>query len=63
LKEYLLETIKYLKRKRVDYADIRLVSMTRESIDVKNGVVEGLSSHEDKGFGIRVISNGGWGFA
>jgi TldD protein len=46
-----------------EYADIRYVENKYESIEVKNGHVEALSSGGDKGFGIRVIVNGAWGFA
>jgi TldD protein len=45
------------------YADIRIVNRQNESLQVKNGKVEGLSSAEDEGFGIRVIADGAWGFA
>ncbi len=45
------------------YGDIRIVKSRNESIEVKNGKVEGLSSETDEGFGIRVIADGAWGFA
>jgi len=45
------------------YGDIRIVESRSESIEVKNGKVEGLSSESDYGFGIRVIADGAWGFA
>ena len=45
------------------YADIRVVHAKEENISVKNGVVEGLSTNETLGFGIRVLVNGAWGFA
>ena len=46
-----------------EYGDIRIVRGMSESIEVKNGRVEGLSSTTDEGFGIRVIADGAWGFA
>jgi TldD protein len=56
-------TIKYLKKKRVDYGDIRFQKKVVESIMVKNRNVETISKTEDQGFGIRVIVDGAWGFA
>ncbi len=45
------------------YADIRIVHLLTERIDIKNGVVEGISQDESQGFGVRVIVEGAWGFA
>jgi TldD protein len=63
LKDRIKEIIDYLKKKKVDYADIRHQKTGLEDIKVKNGNVEALSRNEDQGFGIRVIQNGAWGFA
>jgi len=45
------------------YADVRLVSQRGESVTVKNGAVEALSSSTEEGIGVRVIAAGAWGFA
>lgn len=45
------------------YADIRVVSSKTQSIGVKNSEVERLTSSEDRGFGVRVLFGGAWGFA
>lgn len=45
------------------YGDIRIVRRKSESVQVKNGKVESLTSEEEEGFGIRVIADGAWGFA
>ena len=45
------------------YADGRIVRRRNESIETKNGKVEALSSDSDRGFGVRVIVDGAWGFA
>src|SRR4051812_1434760 len=45
------------------YADVRVVHRRDESIHVKSGRVEGVASGESDGFGVRVIVDGGWGFA
>ncbi|MCK4224105.1 MAG: TldD/PmbA family protein [candidate division Zixibacteria bacterium] len=63
MKDRIKEIIGYLKKKKVDYADIRLQRSGIEDIKVKNGTVEALSRNEDQGFGIRVIADGAWGFA
>lgn len=45
------------------YVDVRVMERTTEGIEVKNGRVEGVSSEESRGFNVRVIVNGAWGFA
>ncbi len=45
------------------YADVRVVQTTTQSVAVKNGLVEGLTSSETLGFGVRVLVAGAWGFA
>ncbi len=45
------------------YADVRVVNNRTESISVKDGIVEELSSSETEGVGVRVLVNGAWGFA
>lgn len=45
------------------YADVRIVRRRQESVNVRSGRVEALQSGADAGFGIRVIADGGWGFA
>jgi len=45
------------------YADIRIVTNKRESIRTKNGNVDSMGSSVSKGFGVRVLYDGAWGFA
>ncbi|MBI3361957.1 MAG: TldD/PmbA family protein [Chloroflexi bacterium] len=45
------------------YADVRIVHSTEQSLSVKNGVVDGMSFAESLGFGVRVLVDGAWGFA
>ncbi|MBI6546368.1 MAG: TldD/PmbA family protein [Cyanobacteria bacterium NC_groundwater_1444_Ag_S-0.65um_54_12] len=45
------------------YADVRFVHSEIESIAVKDGKVAGISSEESRGYGIRVLWDGAWGFA
>jgi len=45
------------------YADARLVVYRTESIGVRDDHVQAVSNNEDYGIGVRVIADGGWGFA
>jgi TldD protein len=45
------------------YADCRVVVRTVQTIEVKNGRVAQVALHDDEGVGVRVIVDGGWGFA
>ncbi len=46
-----------------DYADVRLVSLRRESVSVRDDHVSGVGTSEDYGLGVRVLVQGAWGFA
>jgi TldD protein len=45
------------------YADIRIVTVRDEDITVKDGNMDVLGLTTVRGFGIRAIADGGWGFA
>lgn len=45
------------------YADVRLIEQESELIQTKNLVVSLFNRGDNIGFGIRVIADGGWGFA
>jgi len=45
------------------YADARYVRTRQESVETRNGLVEGLTSRESRGIGVRVLADGAWGFA
>src|SRR6476659_6716803 len=45
------------------YADIRVVRRLDESVAIRTGRVEGVSSGDSEGFGVRVLVDGAWGFA
>ncbi len=44
------------------YVDIRLVTTESQSLSYSDGAPEDVSQSIDKGFGIRVIADGAWGF-
>jgi TldD protein len=50
-------------RAGASYADCRITRRRRESVHVKNSVVDALESSEQFAAGIRVIADGAWGFA
>src|SRR3989344_3314812 len=59
----LQHTISYLKKKGVEYADIRLEECVSEGVMARNGEIDRLWDNLDIGFGIRVLHKGAWGFA
>ncbi|KPJ54135.1 hypothetical protein AMJ39_01660 [candidate division TA06 bacterium DG_24] len=63
MKDFATEIVDLLAAKNVDYGDVRVVDTITQSIDVKNGNVEAISSSADLGFGVRLLMNGAWGFA
>ena len=59
----LQHTVSYLKKKGVEYADIRLEECISEGVMARDGEVDRLWDNLDTGFGIRVLYKGAWGFA
>ena len=57
------QLVKDLKRRGVDYADVRFERILHESLIVENGQVKPISLFETAGVGIRVLIRGSWGFA
>jgi len=51
------------EKRGASYADIRISEILNESLTVKNGEPEAVSFSQTKGFGVRVIVDGAWGFA
>ncbi|MBI4713306.1 MAG: TldD/PmbA family protein [Planctomycetes bacterium] len=45
------------------YADIRIIRLDNENIQLRNGKIGAFDQNETFGFGVRVISDGAWGFA
>jgi TldD protein len=58
-----LEALERALSQDATYADIRVVERESESIVVKNGRIEVISSAKQEGFGVRVLLSGAWGFA
>src|SRR5271157_5030041 len=49
--------------KKVEYAEVRALSQAQDGVMLRNGVVEAYVSAVDSGFCVRVIADGGIGFA
>lgn len=58
--DYALE---YAQGKKVEYAEARALSQIEDRLILRNGVVEAYTSAIDSGFCVRIIANGGIGFA
>jgi TldD protein len=52
-----------VKRRGVDYADVRYEHLLHETLLVEQGRVSSISVFESAGVGIRVLLKGSWGFA
>ena len=63
LNELIMRALDLARSRGAQYADVRVVNNRSESIGVKDGIVEELSSSETEGVGMRVLVNGSWGFA
>jgi len=56
------QAVDILRRRGVDYGDVRVVETRDQDITVTNGVVESVSHQQSRGFGVRVLIRGAWGF-
>lgn len=55
--------LKSARAKGAFYTDIRIISLETENIMVRNGRIGAMDHNESFGFGVRVLTNGSWGFA
>ncbi len=51
------------EKRGVSYADVRIGEILNENLTVKNGEPEVVSLSQSKGFGVRIVLGGAWGFA
>ena len=63
MKDLLLRALDTARAKGATYADVRYVESEVQVVAIKDGSVEAVTSGVSRGFGVRVIANGGWGFA
>ena len=58
--DYALE---YAQGKKIEYAEVRAQSQMQDRLMLRNGVLEAYTSAVDSGFCVRIMANGGIGFA
>jgi len=63
MKELTDRALETARVRGASYADMRIVRRERQRITVKNGRVAAISHDVNRGFGVRVIAEGAWGFA
>ncbi|MFW9944577.1 MAG: TldD/PmbA family protein [Candidatus Sifarchaeia archaeon] len=63
MKDFANAALETCRKEGATYADIRIVTIRGEDITVKDGNIDLLSLTTVRGFGIRAIADGGWGFA
>ena len=51
-----------IRRRGATYGDIRIIENREQDIAVTNGTPESISQSQTRGFGVRVIVDGAWGF-
>jgi TldD protein len=56
-------TLEYARSKNVEYAEVRAQDQIRERLLLRSGILEAYASAVDSGFCLRLIANGGIGFA
>lgn len=57
------EAVKYGEKLGGDYVEIRYEEINRSNIELKDGVFHSLTERKSKGYAVRVLSRGAWGFA
>lgn len=62
-RDLVAQLIRDLKRRGVDYADVRYEYSLHENLVAEQGRVSSISLSESGGVGIRVLLKGSWGFA
>lgn len=63
MRSFALEALEEARSAGADYADVRFVETEREEVGVKNGRVALVTRTDDRGFGVRVLASGAWGFS
>jgi TldD protein len=63
MRDLALRALDTARSRGADYADVRVLRQSAESVTVRLKNVESLTYDESIGFGVRVLVNGYWGFA
>ena len=56
-------TLEYAQSKHIRYAEVRALSQVQESLMLRSGILEAYVSAVDGGFCVRIVADGGIGFA
>jgi TldD protein len=56
-------TLDYAQSKKIEYAEVRALSQVQDRLALRNGILEAYMSAVEDGFCVRIIANGGIGFA
>lgn len=56
------QAVEAMRRRGVEYGDVRVVQSRQQQIEVNGGQVETINNLRSAGFGIRVLRGGAWGF-
>jgi TldD protein len=63
MKDLATEALNTAQVQGASYADVRVVERVTEGIATKNGAIDGIANTTARGFNVRVLVNGAWGFA
>lgn len=63
LKEFLDRALNLANQRGATYTDMRVVDTSNEILIVKDGIVDAIQDTQSLGFGVRVLTDDGWGFA
>jgi TldD protein len=64
VRELALFGVSLLRRNgAVSYGDVRSTDAVQRTLSVKNGEVDRVTDSDDRGFGVRLLAGGCWGFA
>ncbi|UCE08944.1 MAG: TldD/PmbA family protein [Candidatus Thorarchaeota archaeon] len=63
MEDFVEKALDVCRTEGATYADIRIVTLKDENLTIKRGNLERMEIRTEVGFGIRCISDGGWGFA
>ncbi|HEV2146707.1 MAG TPA: TldD/PmbA family protein [Longimicrobiaceae bacterium] len=63
VRELAMRALEAARGAGASYADVRISRNRNQALSTREQQITGLSDNETYGFGVRVLANGGWGFA
>ncbi len=63
LQDVLIKAIEYAKSKGVDFVDVRVEKLEKNTLSIQDGIVKELKTGYEEGAAIRVLYKGAWGFS